>query len=175
MPHTPIRSFGFAELVIPHARNSSVLLLAQKKRTKEKGSLKSFLGLTFCRLPTQYNSSPAHRRAPQTVLLTYSHSLRSQQNVTLFPKKIWRHCSPCGDIVLIGVLLKKNYPVFLESIDNYYHLLNLLNESAGAKPEMARTAAFLVAPIRLVQRAPKKAEVGISGALFWFIFWASKK
>jgi hypothetical protein len=30
----------------------SFLLLAQKKETKEKGSLKSFLGLTFYRLPT---------------------------------------------------------------------------------------------------------------------------
>jgi len=29
----------------------SFLLLVQKKRTKEKGSLKSFLGLTFYRLP----------------------------------------------------------------------------------------------------------------------------
>jgi hypothetical protein len=39
-----------------------VLLLAQKKRTKEKGSLKSFLGLPFCRLPTQYNSLSRLRR-----------------------------------------------------------------------------------------------------------------
>jgi hypothetical protein len=22
------------------------------------------------------------------------------KNVNLFPKKIWRHCSPCGDFVL---------------------------------------------------------------------------
>jgi len=35
----------------------SFLLHAQKKRTKEKGSLKSFLSLTFFRLPTHYNSS----------------------------------------------------------------------------------------------------------------------
>jgi len=35
----------------------SFLLHAQKKWTKEKGSLKSFLGLTFFRLPTHYNSS----------------------------------------------------------------------------------------------------------------------
>jgi len=50
----------------------SFLLLAQKKRTKEKGSLKSFLGLTFCQLPTQYNSSSPRLRSepPQTVLLT---------------------------------------------------------------------------------------------------------
>jgi hypothetical protein len=82
----------------------SFLLLAQKKRTKEKGSLKSFLGLTFWRLPTQYNSLSAFRRIAQTVLLTYGHSLRSLQNVTLFPKKIWRHCSPCGDMVLIGTI-----------------------------------------------------------------------
>jgi hypothetical protein len=50
-----------------------------------------------------------------------------------------------------------------------------INHGAVAKPEMVRTAAFLVAPLRLVLRADKKAEVGISGALFWFIFWASKK
>jgi hypothetical protein len=43
-------------------------LLAQKKRTKEKGSRKSFLGLPFFRLPTQYNSLVS---LAQTVLLTY--------------------------------------------------------------------------------------------------------
>jgi len=32
-------------------------LLAQKKRTKEKGSLKSFLGLTSYRLPTHFTIS----------------------------------------------------------------------------------------------------------------------
>jgi hypothetical protein len=78
-----------------------------RERSEQKGSLKSFLGLPFCRLPTQYNSLSAYRRIAQTVLLTKGHSLRSLQNVTLFPKKIWRHCSPCGDMVLIGVLLKK--------------------------------------------------------------------
>jgi hypothetical protein len=46
-------------------------------------------------------------------------------------------------------VLSKNHQVFLKSIGNYYHLLNLLNEGAVAKPEMARTAAFLVAPLRL--------------------------
>jgi len=46
----------------------SVLLFAQKKRTKEKGSRKSFLGLPFFRLPTQYNSLVS---LAQTVLLTY--------------------------------------------------------------------------------------------------------
>jgi hypothetical protein len=43
-------------------------------------------------------------RPPQTVLLTKGHSLRSLQNVTLFPKKIWWHCSPYGDKVLIGAI-----------------------------------------------------------------------
>jgi hypothetical protein len=85
-------------------------LLAQKKRTKEKGSLKSFLGLTFCRLPTQYNSLAS---LAQTVLLTEGHSLSNLQNVTLFPKKIWWHSSPYGDMVFISVLLiKKIYQVF---------------------------------------------------------------
>jgi hypothetical protein len=52
-------------------RSCSFLLLAQKKRTKEKGSLKSFLGFPFCRLPTQYNSLSTYRRIAQTVLLTF--------------------------------------------------------------------------------------------------------
>jgi hypothetical protein len=47
----------------------SFLLLAQKKRTKEKGSHKSFLGLPFLMLPTQYNSLVL---LAQTVLLTNS-------------------------------------------------------------------------------------------------------
>jgi hypothetical protein len=45
-------------------------------------------------------------------------------------------------------VLSKNHQVFLKSTGNYYHLLNLLNEGAVAKPEMARTATFLVAPLR---------------------------
>jgi hypothetical protein len=46
-------------------------LFSEKERTKEKGSLKSFLGLTFCRLPTQYNSLHiASLCSAQTVLLT---------------------------------------------------------------------------------------------------------
>ena len=46
----------------------SFLLLPQKKRTKEKGSRKSFLGLPFYRLPTHYNS---FAMLTQTVMLTY--------------------------------------------------------------------------------------------------------
>ena len=82
-------SFGFAELILfiwlCRARHNawhdssvfarpkivcSFLLLAQKKWTKEKGSLKSFLGLTFFRLPTHYNSLSANWRIAQTVMLT---------------------------------------------------------------------------------------------------------
>jgi hypothetical protein len=40
-------------------------------------------------------------------LLTKGHSLRSLQNVTLFPKKIWWHYSPYGDMVLINVMSNK--------------------------------------------------------------------
>jgi hypothetical protein len=75
----------------------SFLLLAQKKRTKEKGSLKSFLGLTFWRQPTQYNSSSPPNGVYSSDSIAYlSPSLRSLQNITLFPKKIWRHFSPPG-------------------------------------------------------------------------------
>jgi hypothetical protein len=65
----------------------SFLLLAQKKRTKEKGSLKSFLGLTFYRLPTQYNSSSAKWRTPQTVLLTYSQRFAANKMLLFFQKR----------------------------------------------------------------------------------------
>ena len=52
-------------------KHRSFLLLAQKKRTKEKGSLKSFLGVIFSRLPTQYNSLSALRRIVFTFLIQY--------------------------------------------------------------------------------------------------------
>jgi hypothetical protein len=82
----------------------SFLLLAQKKQTKEKGSLKSFLGLPFCRLPTQYNSLSRFKAGSlKQYCLLKAIQLRSHQNVTLFPKKIWRHCSPYGDMFLINV------------------------------------------------------------------------
>jgi len=41
-----------------------------REQSEQKGSLKSFLGLPFRRLPTQYNSLSAYRRIAQTVLLT---------------------------------------------------------------------------------------------------------
>jgi hypothetical protein len=74
----------------------SFLLLAQKKGTKEKGSLKSFLGLTFLRLPTHYNSPSLHSGSNSNAYLRLS--LRNLKNVNLFPKKIWWHCSPYGDL-----------------------------------------------------------------------------
>jgi hypothetical protein len=74
----------------------SFLLLAQKKGTKEKGSLKSFLGLPFLRLPTHYNSPSLHSGSNSNAYLKLS--LRHLKNVNLFPKKIWRHCSPYGDL-----------------------------------------------------------------------------
>jgi hypothetical protein len=52
----------FAPVLLLTQFYCSFLLLAQKKRTKEKGSLKSFLGLPFCRLPTQYNSLSRSKR-----------------------------------------------------------------------------------------------------------------
>jgi hypothetical protein len=74
----------------------SFLLLAQKKGTKEKGSLKSFLGLTFYRLPSHYNSPPLHFGSNSNAYLRLS--LRNLKNVNLLPKKIWWHCSPYGDL-----------------------------------------------------------------------------
>jgi hypothetical protein len=52
------------------------LLLAQKKVTKEKGSLRVFLGLTFFRLPTHYNSFAT---LTQTVMLTYTQRSQPQK------------------------------------------------------------------------------------------------
>jgi hypothetical protein len=60
-------------------------LLAQKKRTKEKGSLKSFLGLTFCCLPTQYNSPSL--RSGQTVLLTGAIPFAANKMSIFFQKR----------------------------------------------------------------------------------------
>jgi len=74
----------------------SFLLLAQKKRTKEKGSLKSFLGLTFYRLPTHYNSPSLHSGSNSNAYLSLP--LRNLKNVNLFPKKIWWRCSPDVDL-----------------------------------------------------------------------------
>ena len=79
----------------------SFLLLAQKKRTKEKGSLKSFLGLTFYRLPTHYNSPSL--RSGSNSNASQSHPLRNLKNVNLFPKKIWWRCSPNGDLGEISI------------------------------------------------------------------------
>jgi hypothetical protein len=42
-------------------------------------------------------------------------------------------------------------------------------------PKWCEPQPFWLRQQGYVLRAPKKAEVGISGALFWFIFWASKK
>ena len=44
------------------------------------------------------------------------------------------------------------------------------NQRWAGKPEMVRTAAKTVAPIRPVKQAPVLAEVGISGALFFGSF-----
>jgi hypothetical protein len=74
----------------------SFLLLAQKKGTKEKGSLKSFLGLTFYRLPTHYNSPSLRSGSNSNAYLRLSP--RNLKNVNLFPKKIWWHCSPYDDL-----------------------------------------------------------------------------
>ena len=54
----------------------------------KKGSLRSFLGLTFFRLPTHYNS-PARAGSNSNAYLYPS--LRSLKNDNLFPKKIWWH------------------------------------------------------------------------------------
>jgi hypothetical protein len=57
----------------------SFLLLAQKKRTKEKGSLKSFLGLTFFQLPKHYNSLSRFSGIAQTVMLTIPFASQPQK------------------------------------------------------------------------------------------------
>jgi len=62
-------------------------LLAQKKRTKEKGSLKSFLGLTFYRLPTHYNSLPRILGVAQTVMLTYAFHFATSKMLIYFQKR----------------------------------------------------------------------------------------
>jgi hypothetical protein len=50
-----------------------------------------------------------------------------------------------------------------------------LTERARANPKIVRTSGILVAGKGSVLRADKMAEVGILGALFCFVFWASKK
>jgi len=62
----------------------SFLLLAQKKRTKEKGSHKSFLGFPFLMLPTQYNSLVL---LAQTVLLTNSLRFATLKMSIFFQKR----------------------------------------------------------------------------------------
>jgi hypothetical protein len=62
----------------------SFLLLAQKKRTKEKGSHKSFLGLSFFRLPTHYNSFAL---LTQTVMLTYILPFATSKMLISFQKR----------------------------------------------------------------------------------------
>jgi hypothetical protein len=59
-------------------------LLAQKKRTKEKGSHKSFWGLPFYRLPTQYNSLIPFA---QTVLLTIILPFATSKMLIYLPKR----------------------------------------------------------------------------------------
>ena len=79
------------EIYIVHLPSASslrsVLLLAQKKRTKEKGSLKSFLGLTFYRLPTHYNSLHRILGVAQTVMLTYALHLATSKMLIYFQKR----------------------------------------------------------------------------------------
>jgi hypothetical protein len=59
-------------------------LLAQKKRTKEKGSLKSFFCLAFYRLPMHYNSFAL---LTQTVMLTLSLRFASSKMLIYFQKR----------------------------------------------------------------------------------------
>jgi hypothetical protein len=61
-------------------------LLAQKKRTKEKGSLKSFLGLTFYRLPTHYNSLSRLGGIAQTVMLSWAIRFATSKMLIFFQK-----------------------------------------------------------------------------------------
>jgi hypothetical protein len=73
-------TLSFMSLLSVH----SVLLLAQKKRTKEKGSHKSFLGLSFFRLPTHYNSFAL---LSQTVMLTYILPFATSKMLISFQKR----------------------------------------------------------------------------------------
>jgi len=59
-------------------------LHAQKKVTKEKGSRKSFLGLSFCQQPTHYNSLVS---LAQTVMLTYVLRFADVKMPLFFQKK----------------------------------------------------------------------------------------
>jgi hypothetical protein len=85
-----ICSFAFGELAVAALSLMSllsvrsVLLLAQKKRTKEKGSRKSFLGLPFFRLPTHYNSFAL---LTQTVMLTYILPFATSKMLISFQKR----------------------------------------------------------------------------------------
>jgi len=68
--------------------------MLQKKVTKEKGSLKSFLGFSIF-------SAVRAIQLVATLLRQYcleSPSLLSLKNVNLYPKKIWWRFSPCGDL-----------------------------------------------------------------------------
>jgi hypothetical protein len=51
----------------------------------------------------------------------------------------------------------------------------LCDVTCEGNPKIVRTSVILVAGKGNAQRADKMAEVGILGALFWFVFWASKK
>jgi len=53
---------------------------------------------------------------------------------------------------------------------NIFVFPNIINGGARANPEMVRTAAKTVAPLRLALRATVLAEVGISGLLFFGSF-----
>jgi len=76
----------------------SFLLLAQKKRTKEKGSLKSFLGFNILSTAHAIQLVVPHCVTPQTVLLTGATRFAANKMQIFFKKRFTWHNSPYGDL-----------------------------------------------------------------------------
>jgi hypothetical protein len=122
---------------------------ARPKNEPKKGGLKSFLGVPFCRLSTQYNS-PA--KAGSNSIAYYCPSLHSLQNVSLFPKKIWWHSHRIKILLLI-----------------------IIGCCVG-NPKMARTAACLVAPTRhCVAGAQTCSGCHFRRPFLWFVSFGQAK
>ena len=97
----------------------SFLLLAQKKRTKEKGSHKSFLGLSFYRLPTHYNSFAL---LTQTVMLTYILRFATSKMLIFFQKRF----EGIVRLTAIRVFIfwqMSFFPKFSEAVENPINLI----------------------------------------------------
>ena len=131
----------------------SFLLHAQKKVTKEKGSHKSFSGLSFWQLSTHYNSLTGFA---QTVMLTNTNRFTAVKMLILFQKRFE------GIVHLRAILL-------LFSLNE----LHVLQRSGDKSQKCANWMAL--GPMRAKECRVTKPFSWIFGRLFFSTFFCRTK